>query len=191
MGKLTALKIKSLTEAGRYTDGDGLALVVNAKGSRSWLLRIQKDSKRHDFTIGSAKNITLAQAREQAVTIKAQVMAGIDPKAKDESSAPLFRDAAQIVYEEQRQSWKSKKHRAQWLTILETYAFPFIGDKTVNEITGPDVRSILIAIWQDKHETARRVRQRTVAILDWAVATGHREHPIEMRVIKADIKNMI
>ena len=36
MGQLTAMKIKTLTEPGRYTDGDGLMLIVATGGARSW-----------------------------------------------------------------------------------------------------------------------------------------------------------
>lgn len=32
MGKLSALKIKSLKEPGRYSDGDGLFLEITGKG---------------------------------------------------------------------------------------------------------------------------------------------------------------
>lgn len=39
MGQLTAMKIKTLTEPGRYTDGDGLMLIVATGGARSWMLR--------------------------------------------------------------------------------------------------------------------------------------------------------
>jgi len=38
MGKLTALKIRSLTEPGGYSDGHGLFLEINGKGAASWIL---------------------------------------------------------------------------------------------------------------------------------------------------------
>ncbi len=33
MGKLTALKVKALTEPGSYVDGDGLMLVIGSGGA--------------------------------------------------------------------------------------------------------------------------------------------------------------
>lgn len=45
MGKLTAVKIRSLTEPGRYSDGDGLFLEINGKGAGSWILRVQNNGK--------------------------------------------------------------------------------------------------------------------------------------------------
>jgi hypothetical protein len=49
MGKLTALRIRSLTEPGRYPDGDGLFLKLTGKGSGSWILRVQAGGKRRDI----------------------------------------------------------------------------------------------------------------------------------------------
>lgn len=40
MGQLTATKIKTLTEPGRYVDGDGLMMEIAPGGSRSWKLRV-------------------------------------------------------------------------------------------------------------------------------------------------------
>jgi len=36
---LTALRIKQLTNPGRYADGNGLYLVVDETGAKRWLLR--------------------------------------------------------------------------------------------------------------------------------------------------------
>ena len=35
--------------------------------------------------------------------------------------------------------------------------------------------TVLLPIWHDKRETARRVRQRIGAIMKWAIAHGHRQ----------------
>jgi hypothetical protein len=40
MGKLTATAVKAAKDAGRYSDGDGLALVVKPSGARSWVVRV-------------------------------------------------------------------------------------------------------------------------------------------------------
>jgi len=67
MGRLTATAVKAnLLKPGTYQDGDGLFLKVRADraggaGSAQWLLRIQRDGKRQDVGLGSAKTVTLAQ----------------------------------------------------------------------------------------------------------------------------------
>ena len=64
MGKLTAVAVKAaLANPGTYQDGDGLFLKVGKTGAASWLLRLQRDGKRQDIGLGSAKLVTLAEAR--------------------------------------------------------------------------------------------------------------------------------
>ena len=55
------------------------------------------------------------------------------------------------------------------------YAMPRLGRKYVDEITTADVLGCLVPIWSAKSETARRVRQRIGAVMQWAVAKGYRE----------------
>ena len=66
------------------------------------------------------------------------------------------------------ESWRNAKHRGQWLSTLQAYAFPHFGDVAVSEIEGPEVGDALVAIWLEKPEPARRVRQRIVSVIDWA-----------------------
>ncbi|EJS94848.1 Phage-related integrase [Pectobacterium wasabiae CFBP 3304] len=53
---------------------------------------------------------------------------------------------------------KNKKYIAQWRSTLETYAYPFIAQKAVSEITKTDLLAILEPIWLTKNEAASRVR---------------------------------
>lgn len=183
MGKLTALKVKG-APAGRHEDGDGLALLVKATGSRSWVLKAQVGGKRREFGLGSAKAVSLAEARENADAVRRQFRSGIDPvavKRQVVAALPTFREAAQQAHGEQQAGWRNPKHRAQWLSSLEAYAFPSLGSATVDKIDGPMIRDALLPIWLDKPETARRVRQRIGAVLDWAYAKGHRASEAPMR----------
>ncbi|MFN3435351.1 MAG: tyrosine-type recombinase/integrase, partial [Sphingomonas sp.] len=184
MGQLTAMKIKTLTEPGRYTDGDGLMLIVAAGGARSWMLRARIDGKRRDIGLGSLKVLTLAEARAKATELRRQIAQGIDPIAerkKVEDPVPTFREAAALVHEEHKAAWKNGKHQDQWINTLTTYAFPKLGDRFVNDIEGPIIRDVLAPIWLAKPETARRVRQRIGAVLDWSYAKGYRPTEAPMR----------
>lgn len=189
MGNLTATAVKATKTAGRYGDGDGLYLVVGKSGSRSWMVRVQKNGRRRDVGLGSAKKVSLAVARDRAAIVRSQVEMGIDPIAERRKAAgiPTFREAAALVYAEQRKAWKNKKHNNQWISSLEAYAFPAIGDRAVNQIDGPAVRDILAAIWLTKNETATRVRQRINTIMDWAVAKGYRDAPLPIAIINKSL----
>lgn len=184
MGKLTALQIRNLKEPGRYGDGDGLALVLTSHNKGYWVLRSTIKGRRRDIGLGSLSLVTLKEARENAFDMRRDIQRGIDPIAerkKQEVVVPTFTSAARIVHAEQKASWKNGKHQNQWITTLEKYAFPTLGDRLVNDIEGPLIRECLLSIWLDKPETARRVKQRIGVVLDWAYANGMRETEAPMR----------
>lgn len=189
MGNLTANMLRGTLEPGRHHDGDGLFLNVTPTGARSWICRVQKNGRRRDIGLGSAKKVSLAQARQRSAEVRSQVEAGIDPvlQRKKAEGIPTFREAAAAVYAENKKSWKNKKHRGQWLTSLQTYAFPKIGDVAVSDIESSHVRDVLIAIWLEKNETARRVRQRIGMVIDWAIAKNYRAHPLPMNAINKSL----
>ncbi|MET3713174.1 hypothetical protein ABIC65_003904 [Sphingomonas trueperi] len=184
MGKLTALKIRSLPEPGRYSDGDGLFLEINGKGAARWILRVQNNGKRQDIGLGSSKVVSIKEAREAAFATRQKIAQGIDPVAERKQQRqviPTFRRVAEMVHEEHEKAWKNGKHQNQWIATLKTYAFPKMGDRLVSEIEGPLIRDVLAPIWLSKPETARRVRQRIGTVLDWSYARGFRATEAPMR----------
>lgn len=182
MGRLSATSVKATKEPGRYGDGDGLYLVVTPSGSKSWVCRVQKNGKRRDIGLGSVKKVPLALARERAVKTRMQVEVGIDPvsERRKEAGIPTFREAVSLVFAENKASWKNQKHRAQWLSTLERYAFPIIGDLSISELDGHHARDVVAPIWLEKPETARRVRQRIGSVVDWAIGKGYRTLPLPL-----------
>jgi integrase len=185
MNRLNALVVRNATKPGRLADGDGLYLVVGKTGSKSWVVRVQKDGRRRDIGLGSAKKVPLKLARERAATVRQQIEIGIDPVAerRKRTPVPTFEEAAVLVHGEHQKGWKSGKHQAQWLSTLRSYAFPRFGQVLVSQVETHAVRDALEAIWLSKPETARRLRQRINAIIDWAVAKGYRESGLVLPVI--------
>jgi integrase len=187
VGKLTTLKIKSLKEPGRHTDGSGLMLYIKEGGSKTWVFRPSINGKRRDFGLGSLGDVSLAEAREAADVMRRLIRQGVDPlqHKRQAKAATLevvtFRAAARSAYTEHEAGWRNAKHRAQWLSSLEAYAFPDIGDRPVSDVDGPAIRDLLAKIWLSKPETARRVRQRIGTVLDWAYAKGLRSSEAPMR----------
>ncbi len=185
MGKLTATAIAKLKEPGRYWDGDGLGLIVGKSGSKSWIVRVQKDGRRRDIGLGSASKVPLKLARERAAEVRQKIELGIDPVAERAKAAgiPTFSVAVKKVHAENAPSWKNPKHAAQWLNTLETYAVPKFGNRSIADVDAAAVRDCLAAIWLEKPETARRLRQRINTVIDWAVAKGYRESGLALPVI--------
>jgi integrase len=189
MGKLTATAVKAAKKAGRYGDGDGLFLLVAKSGSRSWMVRAQKNGRRRDIGLGSAAKVSLAEARIRAAVVRSQIEAGIDPVAEKRKSAgvPTFREAAALVHAENQKGWKNGKHNKQWISTLEADCFPAIGDIAISELDGPAIRDVLANIWLAKPETARRIRQRINQIVNWAIGKGYREAPLPMAAIQKSL----
>jgi integrase len=181
---LTAVQVRSLKEPGRYADGNGLYLVVEPSGSKRWMLRIMVQKSRRDIGLGGVSLVSLAEAREKALTLRKLARDGGDPIAerrKEKATVPTFGEAAQRVHEEHKASWANAKHAAQWINTLTTYAIPHFGTRRVDQIETPDVLRALSPIWLTKPETARRVRQRIGTVFNWAKAAGYRtgENPVE------------
>jgi integrase len=181
---LTATQVRNLKKPGKYSDGGGLYLVVSPSGARKWILRKVVDGRRRDFGLGSANEVPLAEVRETAAEYRRLIRLGNDPvaeKKKAKDRHPTFREAAERVHQENAPTWKNAKHAAQWINTLKAYVFPDFGDTYVSQIDGPAVHAVLLKIWLEKPETARRVRQRIGTVLDWAHAKGFRPYPLDLR----------
>ena len=176
--KLTDRQVRNLKTPGRYPDGATLYLVVWPSGSKSWVQRLTIGGRRADLGLGGYPAMSLAQARRRAQDNRSLAKSGGDPLAERRGEAmvaamPTFETLARQHIAEHRHAWRNAKHAAQWLSTLETYAFPSIGAVKVNEVSRKQVVDALSPIWHTKAETARRVRQRIRAVMDRAVALGY------------------
>lgn len=161
----------------------GLMLTPTKNGAR-WTLRYVSPTtrKRRDAGLGTFPEVSIPEARDKALAMRKIIDAGGDPidERKREREAAIvaaaelnFEKAARTKYEELKPGWRNEKHAMQWISTLEKYAFPLIGHKKIDTITPRDCSDVLRPIWLTKEETARRVRQRMHAVMDWAVAHGH------------------
>jgi integrase len=182
LNKLTAAFVKASSEPGVYRDGQGLELRVKSSSSKNWVMVTRYNGKRPEIGLGSALNVTLAQARQKRDKILAVKREGGDPRlalsgATRNSGAITFDEAAALVIEMKAPAWKSAKQRPQWESSLACYASPIIGHLPVDQITIDHIESIMAPIWLTKTETASRVRSRVETILAWAIVKKHRDHP--------------
>lgn len=185
--ELSDLEVRRLKGRGRYAVGgvSGLYLHLNDKGGSSWVLRVTVGDVREVMGLGPYPEVKLGQARDKAREAKEQFKQGINPKVRRREMASAliaqkaklktFKEAALSYVETHGDTWKNEKHRAQWLSTLETYAFVIIGDLLVRDVDQEAVLRVLEPIWKTKNETASRLRGRIQAILDWATVRGYRE----------------
>ncbi|EYD77116.1 site-specific recombinase, phage integrase family [Rubellimicrobium mesophilum DSM 19309] len=155
---------------------------MDPSGSRYWVQRIAIRGKRTELGIGNASLVSLVEAREAALANRKLARAGGDPLAakRAEAAVMTFEEAARTVHRMHLPIWKNPKHAAQFLSSLETYAFPRIGGVRMNEVSSADVLDVLTPLWAEKVDMARRVRQRIGMVMKWGVAKGWRkDNPAE------------
>ena len=175
MSKLTVRKIETAQGPARLVDEHGLYLRVSPRGAKMWIQRLTIRGRRTDNGIGHYPAMGLAEARTAAFERWKIAKAGGDPReAGSGPPAPTFAEAAEAVIAIHAPNWRNPKSGRQWRATLQTYAYPSLGALPVCEITPGHVMAVLEPIWNEKRETARRVKQRISAICRWAVAQGHR-----------------
>ena len=172
---LTAAAVKHAAP-GKHYDAHGLFLLVEPSGARRWVQRIVIRGRRRDLGLGAYPLVSLAEAREQAFTNRKLARAGGDPLALRKSAVPTFAEAVDAVIKVHEPTWKDGARSAEiWRSSLGAYAMPRLGRLPVSDVTTADVMAVLLPIWNEKRETARRVRQRIGAVMKWAVAQGFRQ----------------
>jgi Arm DNA-binding domain len=78
MGTLTA-KASRTPNPAKYSDGDGLQLLVSSNTSKAWVYRYTLNGRSRELGLGSATAIPLARARELAAAARTLRAQGIDP----------------------------------------------------------------------------------------------------------------
>ena len=174
--RLSSAFVRKASKPGRYYDGNGLFLKVDPSGTKRWGQRLVIHGRQRTLGLGGCSLVSLAEAREAALENRKIARAGGDPLAQRRrtTAIPTFEEAAATVIDLHRHGWRNEKHAAQWGATLRDYVYPRFGQRSVADITTADVMSVLMPIWNEKPETARRVRQRISTVMKWAVAQGYR-----------------
>jgi integrase len=181
---LTVRRVERTVKPGRYGDGGGLWLQVVNPRNRSWLFRWERDGRDHTMGLGPVHTVSLELAREKARACRLLLLDNIDPldhrnaeraaRAAAKAKALIFKEAAAAYHAQHEGKWRNRKHAAQFLSTLKTYAYPVLGNMAVADIDTPAVLRAVESIWREKTETASRVRGRIEAVLDWATVRGYR-----------------
>jgi len=165
------------------------------KGHGKWLLRYKSPTElqgekrknldkppelaRRDMGFGLYPHVNIDSARKSAAAARELIRNGIDPiearKADkqartSDAQALTFETAARQFHADNKPGWKNPKHAAQWITTLEKYVFPHIGNRKVDGLKARDFADALRTIWLEKPETASRVKQRCSSVMDWCAA---------------------
>ena len=201
--ELTDVAVRKIDAPGWHAVGGvaGLLLQVRnptgsgSKLSKSWVLRIKNGARRVPLGLGSYPLVPLKEARDKARRLvmeardgidlleskRAQRQALIDAQAKTKT----FLDAANEYVEAHSADYTNDKHRKQWASTLEAYAYPVIGKMPVADIEMIHVLQVLTQetkdkegesakLWYAKPQTAYRLLGRIKTVLDAATVAGYR-----------------
>jgi len=202
INRLASNSLSKVTDVGRHADGGGLYLSISENGGRRWTFLYRWKGKKTEIGFGSARDVTLARARELAVAARAKLAEGVNPKDSTRTAAAAgmtFKQCADKYITAHKGGWRNEKHIAQWeSTFNDTNRgkkkFPafttVINDLPVSKLgtTGGDaatqgaqmaaatalIMQCLQPIWATKSATAGRVRGRIESVLDWARVNGYR-----------------
>ena len=171
MGKLTAgfvQRLKPTDKNRRYSDGDGLSLMVRPNGSKAWQVRLVADGRKTDKGIGAYPAVRLAEARVKAKARREQVIAGRG-EVEVVNTVPTFKVVAEKYIASSAPTWKNHKTVINTRSCLENYAYPVFGDIPVNDIRRAEVLAVLEGIWTSKPAAAKKLRQRVRSVFDYAL----------------------
>jgi integrase len=177
---LTATRIRAAKprqKPYKIPDGRGLYLLVSPTGGRLWRLRYRYAGRESMLGLGAYPEVTLKAARDRADDTRKQLAEGTDPavakRAERSAQADTFKAIALEWLGKQRFA-AATREKTDW--TFNELLFPFIGGKSVRQLTPPDILGVLRRLEaRGKHETAHRTRQRVSQVMRYAIATGRAE----------------
>jgi integrase len=150
--KLTDTKVKNIkpkSKGFKTSDGGGLYVFTNTKGTKSFRYDFKHNDKYATITFGQYPNLSLAEARRLHEEAKSKVSKGEDPREVDKTNALLtqpfsFYAKAMIDSQDLRASTSKKK-----LSKMECHLFKPLDKKPVKNITAVDLLNLLKPIADD------------------------------------------
>ena len=178
---LSDVKVRNLTQPGRYADGEGLYLQVTPHGRRYWRMKYRFSGKEKLLAFGVYPVVGIKEAREKRFAAKQALSRGEDPgaikKAAKQKVLQETTSTLQAVAEEwlshQAGRWEANT-LARTRASLEADVFPALGSTPIAEITTRQVMEVVKKIEaRGAGEIAMRVLQRIKAIYRYATTHQH------------------
>lgn len=185
---------------GTYAIGGVEGLCIRIRDNKcKFVLRYTLDGTRHVLTLGARSVLSLSAARKIALEKKLLIVKNQDPVAirKLERSSKQTQQprknknfefvAKQFIAERQKNGyWRyNRKNGAlQSMRLLERYAFPKIGQLSVNSLTSEIIWDFIKPIWTTKTNTAQKLLTLVRQICNWAIAHNIRrfkDNPADLK----------
>ena len=190
--QLSVKAVSALTKDGFHALGGATGLYLHIRGSsKRYVLRFTYPGtkKRSFFSLGSMKELTLAEAREKANALRKKLLDGVDPvtakRADAEAAKALIKehDLKRYTFRDAATDWHSMRletgyfrNRAKTESIirrsLELHIFPFIGTIPLVELKAQDVFNAILPLWKTTTSMGKYCVGICGQVWDWAVAMG-------------------
>jgi integrase len=189
--KMTALSVENAKPKLRsgvpvrteIPDHDGLYLIVQPSGVKSWAVRYRVKGKSRKLTLdGNGAFLSLAAARAAATQALHQIEQGVDPiaekrKAKAtsaEQEALRAEDGVPKLFNDFIELHAKRKLRpntlAQYESIGRRFILPPWRDRTVHDIRKRDIIAVIDPIAVDRPIMANRTQEVGHKFFEWLVA---------------------
>jgi integrase len=172
--------VKAAEKPRKISDGGGLFLIVEPRGSKLWRLAYRFNGKQKTLSFGVYPFISLKDARGHRDRAKELLARGIDPgeHRKREKRKRLleaghtFESVARDWFDARKSGWTSG-YADRILRRLEADIFKAIGRRPINEIEPPELLDAIRQIEKrDAVVLARRLLQICGQVFRYAVASG-------------------
>ncbi|AIP95796.1 DUF4102 domain-containing protein [Salmonella enterica subsp. arizonae str. CFSAN000560] len=176
-------RAKPETKAYTLGDGQGLSLLIEPNGSKSWRFRYRFAGKPKMISLGVYPTITLADARSRRDDARKLVAEGKNPSEVRKEQKIALQTESESAFEKIATEWHQMKS-AKWSEgyasdIMEAFQndiFPYVGTRPVGEIKPLELLNVLRKIEKrGALEKMRKVRQRCSEVFRYAIATGRAE----------------
>lgn len=120
----------------------GLYVDVLANGRMAFRVRYRHDGKKRAHTLGNARLLTVAEARDLARTALRKVIAGGDPKAAHQ---PIDGPTIEHFYTQQYLPYV-KSYKRSWNTdetMIRVHLVPALGDRAMGSLIPPDIARLV------------------------------------------------
>ncbi len=170
----------------RYPDGNGLYLLVTAKGAKLWRYNFSFQGKKYIHFIGKYPALSLKEARKLHTEARTQIQKGVNPvdekrKKKLEikrATSNTFKDVSED-YLKMRKDSLAKSTYLRYVSALKRDFYPFIGSMAMDKITRKDLISIATSVQnRGALETAHRYLNLANQIWKYALQFDKVEHNI-------------
>ncbi|WP_066159718.1 tyrosine-type recombinase/integrase [Aliarcobacter skirrowii] len=177
----------------KLSDGKGLYLLIKENGTKVFQFDFTYENKRKTMSFGTYPDISLAEARSLREKAKELLKQNINPILEKKSSISTydinsFKNISEKWLLRMKNEWVDSTY-VKVVNVLENHAYPYIGNKSIKDITRTDILNIIDKMNKKSlFGSAEKLISNFNRIYKFAVTYNYVEHNI---VADIDKKNII